>query len=112
MTVYVDNARNRYRGMRMSHMWADKREELLQMADAIGVSRRHVQEPPKASWLHFDICSSKRKLAISLGAKETDKYGPLYHCAMLDIASDDPARQASGVKQKELIDKMRKGRFC
>lgn len=83
MSVYVDNASNRYGRMLMCHMWADTLDELLAMADAIGVQRKWLQQPPKASWVHFDIAQSKRALAIANGAIRTDKYGPLEHTARL-----------------------------
>lgn len=83
MAVYVDTARHNYRRMVMCHMWADTEEELLDMADKIGVARRWLQQPPHASWVHFDICRTKRALALEQGALVTDKYGPLEHVARL-----------------------------
>lgn len=77
MSVYVDDVFIPYRNMRMCHMWADTLSELLKMADAIGVSRRWLQEPPKASWVHFDVCRSMRSKAVCLGAIQTDRFGPL-----------------------------------
>lgn len=65
--VYVDSAFIVYRGMQMSHMVADTIDELHQMADAIGVSRRHFQNKKIP---HYDICKTKRKHAIHLGAQE------------------------------------------
>lgn len=67
MAVYVDAAMIPYRGMKMSHMMADVPEELLGMAERIGVSPRHLQFPgtPKE---HFDICATKRRAAITHGA--------------------------------------------
>lgn len=69
--VYVDNfyemtGRN-FGRMKMCHMIADTREELLQMVDKIGVNRKWIQsyDTPRE---HFDICLSKRKLAIKFGA--------------------------------------------
>jgi hypothetical protein len=56
----------------------------MAMADKIGVARRWLQKPPRASWEHFDICQTKRALAIAAGAIETDKYGPLEHVAHLE----------------------------
>lgn len=55
--------------MLMCHMVADTREELLAMADRIGVARKWIQSPgtPRE---HFDICKSKRILAVAAGAKE------------------------------------------
>ena len=67
MSVYVDEARIKYGQMLMSHMVADSTEALLTMADRIGVARRWLQHP--GTWReHFDICMSKRKRALSLGA--------------------------------------------
>lgn len=63
----MDNATNAYGQMRMSHMVGDTTEELLAMADTIGVDVKWIQRPgsPKE---HFDICQSKRALAIRAGA--------------------------------------------
>lgn len=67
MTVYVDNGQIPYGRMKMSHMVADTEDELRAMAKAIGVDVRHHQHP--GTWKsHFDICQSKRKLAIEQGA--------------------------------------------
>jgi hypothetical protein len=57
-----------FRGMIMCHMCADSLEELLEMADRIGVARRWFQD--KGLYPHFDICLSKRKLAVESGAME------------------------------------------
>ncbi len=83
MTVYVDNVRHSFGRMVMCHMWADSLDELLSMADRIGVARRWLQQPPKASWVHFDIAQSKKALAIASGAVVTDRFGPLEHVARL-----------------------------
>ena len=68
MAVYVDDMykyqMGQYRRMKMSHMIADTEEELHQMADKIGVARRWYQGD------HYDICMSKRALAVQFGAKE------------------------------------------
>jgi len=53
------------------------------MADYIEVPRKWLQEPPKASWVHFDISAKKKRLALELGAKLTDKYGPVEYVARL-----------------------------
>ena len=92
MTVYVDDVRLSYRQMVMCHMWADTLDELLEFADKIAVPRKHLQKPPHASWVHFDIALSKKKLAIKFGAVLTDKYGPMEHCANLEIATNEPVR--------------------
>ena len=65
--VYVDDAKIEYGQMFMFHMIADSTAELIQMADTIGVSRKHIQNKGKYNE-HFDICLSKKKLAITAGA--------------------------------------------
>lgn len=72
MAVYVDDERIPYRRMLMCHMLADTTEELLDMADKIGVQRKWIQCPgtPKE---HFDICLSKRAKAIQYGAFDADR---------------------------------------
>lgn len=67
MPVYVDKSRNSYRRMFMSHMVADTLDELHAMADAIGIKRKWFQPE---SHPHYDICQSKRALAIMKGALE------------------------------------------
>lgn len=83
MSVYVDPSLHHYGRMIMCHMWADTLGELLEMADKIGIERRHLRGPPKTSWTHFDVCKRKRALALRAGAVETDCYGPVYHVAKL-----------------------------
>lgn len=67
MSVFVDNARNSYGRMKMCHMIAHTTAELLAMARAIGVQEKWIQKAgtPRE---HFDICASKRTLAIEHGA--------------------------------------------
>ncbi|MCB1340795.1 MAG: DUF4031 domain-containing protein [Pseudooceanicola sp.] len=72
MTVYVDTMRAPFRGMVMCHMVADTSEELLAMADRIGVARRWIQKAGTAHE-HFDISLSKRQLAVAAGAVEIDR---------------------------------------
>jgi hypothetical protein len=64
MAVYVDDMRAKVGRMIMCHMMADSEEELLEMADKIGVNRKWHQGD------HFDICLNKRALAVAAGAKE------------------------------------------
>jgi len=103
MTVYVDDVRHKFRHMTMCHMWADTLDELLAMALRIGVQRKWLQEPPNASWVHFDISIGKKHLARKFGAVLTDKYGPLEHLAKLDVASGDPDRMQRGTRKLEQI---------
>lgn len=70
--VYVDNfyiTGVTYGRMKMCHMIADTTEELLDMADKIGVQKKWIQHRGTANE-HFDICLAKRKKAVSLGAVE------------------------------------------
>lgn len=67
--VYVDDMAADYGRMKMCHMIADTPEELLAMATKIGVAHRWIQN--KGTYReHFDICISKRKLAVAAGAQE------------------------------------------
>ena len=69
MTVYVDDMRAKFGRMTMCHMLADSDAELLAMADLIGVARGWHQKPGTRH-SHFDICLSKRALAVAAGAVE------------------------------------------
>lgn len=68
MSVYVDKDKNKYGRMLMSHMCADTIDELHEMAERIGVARKWLQNSSRHP--HYDICQSKRKLAIEYGAIE------------------------------------------
>lgn len=70
--VYIDSFNAPYRGMIMCHMMADTTQELLEMVDKIKVQRRWIQDAG-TPYEHFDICLSKKKLAIAAGAKEIDR---------------------------------------
>lgn len=107
MSVYVDPSAHPYGRMMMCHMWANTLDELLDMVDAIGVQRRWLQQPPKASWVHFDIAKGKRALAVQLGAIETDRFGPLEHEARAQIASGHALLVERGKKRLALVDQAR-----
>ena len=66
--VYIDNMEAGFGRMKMCHMIADTPQELLEMVDKIGVARKWIQYPgtPRE---HFDICLSKKKIAVEMGAK-------------------------------------------
>jgi hypothetical protein len=66
--VYVDNFNAPYRNMVMCHMIADTTEELLAMADKIGVNKKWIQDAGTYNE-HFDISLGKKKLAIEADAK-------------------------------------------
>lgn len=71
MSVYVDNGSYEFgigaRKMILSHMIADTQDELIDMAEQIGVDTKWIQKPG-TKYEHFDIAQTKRKLAITLGA--------------------------------------------
>ena len=99
----------------MCHMWADTVDELLAMADRIGVQRKWIQGHPtlsfgkhrNASWIHFDIAESKRVLAVRHGAIETDLFGPVEFEAKRDIASGDAERMLHGQQRLARVEKSR-----
>jgi len=61
-----------YGRMKMCHMIADSTEELLAMADKIGVARKWLQKAGRHDE-HFDIAMSKRALAVEAGAVEVSR---------------------------------------
>jgi hypothetical protein len=67
--VYVDDMAAPFGRMFMYHLTADSHEELLAMVDKIGVQRKWIQCEGTYKE-HFDICKSKRQLAIANGAKQ------------------------------------------
>jgi len=78
MAVYVDDMHTTPLGQfrtssgrlyKMCHMVADTTEELLAMADRIGVQRRWLQKAG-THHEHFDITTSKRAEAVAAGAIE------------------------------------------
>jgi hypothetical protein len=73
MTI-VDDMKAPFGRMVMCHMMADTTEELLEMADKIGVDRKWLQAAGTKRE-HFDICLSKRALAIRHGAQEVTREG-------------------------------------
>lgn len=84
MSVYVDDVRLPYGRMIMCHMWADTLGELLAMVDAIGMHRKWLQQPPKASWVHFDVSLAMKAKAIQRGAILQDKFAAAEFCARAD----------------------------
>jgi hypothetical protein len=90
MGVYVDDWRAEYRGMLMCHMAADTSAELLAMAEKIGVQRKWIQKAG-TPWEHFDVCLSKRDLAVKFGAKLVSAE----HIARLSISKREKENQKS-----------------
>lgn len=88
MAVYVDDFYKTgitFGRMKMSHMVADSTEELLAMADKIGLQRKWIQEKgdPKE---HFDVAMSTRAKAIAAGAIEK----PMRELARLTVYRAGP----------------------
>ena len=75
MAVYVDDMYKypfgRFGRMKMSHMAADSTEELLAMADRIGLARKWLQHAGTHKE-HFDVSMSLRTKAVAAGAIEID----------------------------------------
>lgn len=88
MSVYVDKAANGYGRMVMCHLVADTPAELHAMADRIGVARRWFQDPKtmNVSTPHYDICKSKRALAIEAGAIECERNDFVAHVRRIRIS--------------------------
>ena len=107
MTVYVDDVRHRFGRMIMCHLWADSLDELHAFAGRLGLKRGWFQQPPNASWCHYDISLGKKRQALAMGAVLTDKYGPVEHKARLDIASGNPRRIADGERMLAMIEQAR-----
>ena len=64
MALYVDNARNRYGRMLLSHMMADTPEELEQARRALGIPTAAIHHPGSPDE-HMDLSQAKRKEAIA-----------------------------------------------
>jgi hypothetical protein len=71
MSVYVDPAVWPYGRMMMCHMIADSTDELLAMADRVGVDRKWIQKAGTHAE-HFDISKGARESAVRNGAIEVD----------------------------------------
>lgn len=92
--VYVDAAVHPFGRMMMCHMFSPDPEALHLMADQIRVPRKWFQNPatmPKVSWPHYDICKSKRALALTCGAVEVTKYQMVVMAAVIQ-GKPDPLR--------------------
>lgn len=78
MACYVDGLANRgwkLRGHQVAscHMIADTLGELHAMAQAVGMRPAWFQAPPKASFPHYDLTSSRRAEALKHGAVPLDR---------------------------------------
>lgn len=71
--VYVDAAIHEWRGRKWCHLFSADLDALHGFAKRLGLLRGWFQEPPKASWPHYDVTSTKRDAAILLGAHAADR---------------------------------------
>jgi hypothetical protein len=55
------------------HLYADTIDELMAMADLLGLRRSWLQDDP-GKLVHFDLTRNKRMQAIRQGAIETDRH--------------------------------------
>ena len=67
--VYVDDAKLKFGRMTMCHMIADTTDELVAMADKLGVARKWIQAA-ETYREHFDVCVTMRAKAVAAGAVE------------------------------------------
>ncbi len=74
MTIFVDSMNAKFGRLIMCHMVSDGHDdsELHEMAHRIGVQRRWHQKAGTAH-SHYDICLSKKELALQLGAIEISR---------------------------------------
>jgi hypothetical protein len=102
MPVFVDAPRHRVGQMIMCHMLADSVDELMAMADRIGVDRKWFQPH---SHPHFDICKSARAQAIAAGAIEVSnrelvevmkRYRRLWFADPVERAALEAVKSATG----------------
>lgn len=107
MAVYVDDVRHRFGRMVMCHMWADSVEELHAAAASLGLRRSWFQQPPKASWEHYDISLTVKARAIDNGAILTDKYGPVIHTSRLRLSSPNEATRTRAQAMIDTVEKCR-----
>lgn len=85
--VYVDDMRVRYGRMSMCHMLADSDAELLAMASRIGVALQWHQHPGRHD-SHFDICLSKKMLAMRAGARQITRREAAAMCSRRQRTGD------------------------
>lgn len=80
MAVYVDDMDLSLGEKQISHMIADTREELLAMADRIGLPRERIQKLG-TRWEHFDVSRPRRDAAIGFGAVKLTMSALAQKCA-------------------------------
>lgn len=71
--IYVDDAIHSWRGRLWAHLFSPDIEALHEFAARLGMRRDWFQQPPKASWPHYDLTESRRSQALRLGAVAADR---------------------------------------
>jgi hypothetical protein len=77
--VYIGTLEYAYNGMLMSHLASPNIEALHEMAAKLGI-RKWFQDDDKHLHPHYDVCKSKKKLALQLGAIEIDDRELINRC--------------------------------
>ncbi len=65
--IYIDDFFYPWHNMKMCHLIGTDEKELIEFGRKIGLKKEWLQ---RKTLLHFDICLSKRILAIKNGAKK------------------------------------------
>lgn len=75
MRIYVDSAIHPWKGQLWCHLFSPDIDALHLFAKAIGMRREWFQDPKtmNVSWPHYDINSSRRSVAVQMGAVELGK---------------------------------------
>lgn len=106
MAVYIDDCKLEYGRMLMSHMWSPDIDELNAMADKIGIKRKWLQLPKNGRdyFTHYDVCQSKRELAIENGAIPISvKQLVKMVSPNFEYTEHDLQKELNGDKQLELV---------
>lgn len=77
--VYIGTLEYECNGMIMSHMGSPNLEVLHELAQKLGI-RRWFQDDEHHLHPHYDVCKSKKKEAIKLGAIEVDDRDLIKFC--------------------------------
>lgn len=77
--VYIGTLEFEYKGMLMSHMGSPNLEALHRIAVKLGI-RKWFHDDDKHLHPHYDVCKSKKQLAIKLGVIEIDDKELINRC--------------------------------
>lgn len=99
MAIYVDplmSCRDKryWKWDKACHLFADNLEELHAFAAGLGLKREWFQDHPRLA--HYDLTSSKRKLAVQQGAVELDTRQAVYKWRELRTKENLTRRRCGG----------------